>query len=777
METERPHRSNSNSSSSTSELFVCFTSRLSSSSMKLSSKSLLSPSRTSRDPPPQISLSSSLSRRLRSNGSIKGGGQASPMFPATAAVGGKRRGCGFENPEPSSPKVTCIGQVRVKTKKQGKKMRVTRSKSKRRTTTTSEASFRRTSTEGGGQITNSSDLTRQNSSSSATYLKQQHRNNQKWVHLPLTICEALREFNCFFPCRSSCIRDKGDKGNHHHDHHHHHHGGREGSSCGAAFARWLHLALQEGKEREIEVMMGEEENEVEYYDHDDDGGGGDFGGRSHRRHVFEDIDIDVVEGKKEEKEEEEEEEKGRVSICIPPKNALLLMRCRSDPVKMAALANRFWDSPVHKDQHQHQDDEEEEEEAEEEENNVDDDVDKQEREHEQEDEMEEGEEVLMKTEEERISISERDTEAGFVNIEEHTRASSLMEQPKEEEEEEEEEEEVAVQESCEIESRTNAEFSEEARESNNQHTEEEGEETETEQIEVENEEEENHNQDGNFSCVSTLEPHPDPDKPEETSLQEEKKQENDESSELYSIAETLTAPQQNDEAEPKTTTMPEPLTDEEASTEEEQQQNVAAETPPPQMPEVTPPANEASEPNNGLGSEERKIGSNGEEKEAELEREKEETLPECLLLMMCEPKLSMEVSKETWVCSTDFIRWRPERPAGKNSGAGRKVHAAVEGRNSVDKKATAAAPLPPVQPGRSSCSFPAAPGLSMAAMIEQKLAAGPKSNAGYEPFVLTRCKSEPMRTTAKLAADACFWKKPHAPPPTLGVGAPAGIGF
>ncbi|KAL1346271.1 hypothetical protein AAHE18_08G177900 [Arachis hypogaea] len=723
METERPHRSNSNSSSSTSELFVCFTSRLSSSSMKLSSKSLLSPSRTSRDPPPQISLSSSLSRRLRSNGSIKGE---------------KRRGCGFENPEPSSPKVTCIGQVRVKTKKQGKKMRVTRSKSKRRTTTTSEASFRRTSTEGGGQITNSSDLTRQNSSSSATYLKQQHRNNQKWVHLPLTICEALREFNCFFPCRSSCIRDKGDKGNHHHDHHHHHHGGREGSSCGAAFARWLHLALQEGKEREIEVMMGEEENEVEYYDHDDDGGGGDFGGRSHRRHVFEDIDIDVVEGKKEEKEEEEEEEKGRVSICIPPKNALLLMRCRSDPVKMAALANRFWDSPVHKDQHQHQDDEEEEEEAEEEENNVDDDVDKQEREHEQEDEWR---------------------------------------KPKEEEEEEEEEEEVAVQESCEIESRTNAEFSEEARESNNQHTEEEGEETETEQIEVENEEEENHNQDGNFSCVSTLEPHPDPDKPEETSLQEEKKQENDESSELYSIAETLTAPQQNDEAEPKTTTMPEPLTDEEASTEEEQQQNVAAETPPPQMPEVTPPANEASEPNNGLGSEERKIGSNGEEKEAELEREKEETLPECLLLMMCEPKLSMEVSKETWVCSTDFIRWRPERPAGKNSGAGRKVHAAVEGRNSVDKKATAAAPLPPVQPGRSSCSFPAAPGLSMAAMIEQKLAAGPKSNAGYEPFVLTRCKSEPMRTTAKLAADACFWKKPHAPPPTLGVGAPAGIGF
>lgn len=125
----RPQRTTSiNSSSSTtattatSELFVCFTSRLSSSSsMKLSSsKSILSPARARDAPPPaQISLSSSLSRRLRSNGSLKGG-QASPMFPSS----GKKRGsAGFENPEPSSPKVTCIGQVRVKTKKQGKRLR------------------------------------------------------------------------------------------------------------------------------------------------------------------------------------------------------------------------------------------------------------------------------------------------------------------------------------------------------------------------------------------------------------------------------------------------------------------------------------------------------------------------------------------------------------------------------------------------------------------------------------------------------------------------------
>ncbi|KAK8620451.1 hypothetical protein V6N13_066929 [Hibiscus sabdariffa] len=113
MDPERPHRSTSNSSTNgsnnttTSELFICFTSRLSSSSsMKIPSKPILSPS-CSREPSSQISLSSSLSRRLRSNGSMKGG-QASPMFPVTSH--GKKRGGSFENPEPSSPKVTCIGQ-------------------------------------------------------------------------------------------------------------------------------------------------------------------------------------------------------------------------------------------------------------------------------------------------------------------------------------------------------------------------------------------------------------------------------------------------------------------------------------------------------------------------------------------------------------------------------------------------------------------------------------------------------------------------------------------
>ncbi|KAL2548916.1 uncharacterized protein Fot_10446 [Forsythia ovata] len=60
--------------------------------------------------------------------------------------------------------------------------------------------------------------------------------------------------------------------------------------------------------------------------------------RSSRRHVLEDIEI---------KDDKIEEEAGRVSFCIPTKNALLLMWCRYNPMKMAVLANRFsWDANV-----------------------------------------------------------------------------------------------------------------------------------------------------------------------------------------------------------------------------------------------------------------------------------------------------------------------------------------------------------------------------------------------------------------------------------------------
>ncbi|RDX62113.1 hypothetical protein CR513_59589, partial [Mucuna pruriens] len=678
---ERGHRSRS-------ELFVCFTSRLSSSSMKLSSKSILSPSR-SRDPP-QISLSSSLSRRLKSNGSIKGG-QASPMFPTA----GKRRGCGFDNPEPSSPKVTCIGQVRVKTKKQGKKMRA---RSKRR----GEASFRKGAEQVGGANVNANpDLTRQNSQGFQHHQNCLKHRNQRWVHLPLTICEALREFSCFFPCRSSCMSKEKEKGGGGH--------GREGS-CGAQFGRWM-VALQEqeqegevegeeGKGRGIELLVEEDHGRQRSY--------------SQRRHVFEDIDVDLVVGEKEENKHEEvvvgeEDEKARVSICIPPKNALLLMRCRSDPVKMAALANRFWESPVHKDKCQQQQDEEEEEEedsADEEEQQEGDKEQLIKMKDEEEEEQQQEEQVERETKED--NICERETETAVVVASE------------------EEEQEQDGKESCAMESTENLESKEFP-----------------EEEEKGDEEAANENAIDQGETLTLSETNSDLEKhkteEEEVHLQEGKEErENEESSELSSTPETFTASEpENDEAATAETP--------EASTEEEQ------------LNPTRDPDPESKERENGSKREERG----------------REALPECLLLMMCEPKLSMEVSKETWVCSTDFIRWLPERPAATTGKRG-----AVEFLAKPPKLKPKPSP-PLMQPPRSSCSFPAAGGgggVSMATMIEQKLV-GSKSGNGYEPFVLTRCKSEPMRSSAKLTPEACFWNnrklEPHPPTAQLGVGAPA----
>ncbi|XP_045801295.1 probable serine/threonine-protein kinase kinX [Trifolium pratense] len=734
METEKHHRTTSNNSS-TSELFVCFTSRLSSSSMKLSSKSILSPSR-SRDQP-QISLSSSLSRRLKSNGSMKGG-QASPMFP----TGGKKRGCGFENPEPSSPKVTCIGQVRVKTKKQGKKMR---SRSKRR----GEASFRR------GE--NNPDLTRQNSQS----LYQNHQNlqqeclkhrNQRWVHLPLTICEALREFSCFFPCRSSCMsneREKEEKGNsslegrgggererersgggH----------GREGS-CGAAFARWL--VAYDGKGREIEVMVEHhEEMEMEMDDEDVvDGREKSERSYSQRRHIFEDLDIDLVDEKiqneefqgEEEEEEEEVEEKGRVSICVPPKNALLLMRCRSDPVKMAALANRFWESPIHKDDQQQQ-----------------------EQHHNEVEELDES-----------SGDEDDEQEQGYYkeqNIE--------MEQVEEEEEEEPQQlvevVETMLQEDsiCEIESKRDQEVDEET-----------------------TKEEEETNEDGNdidedkdetFTCVLLDSSHADLEKQEIEETHQEKHEEKQESSELSCFSSSSSS----SSTSPETFLASSEQENDEAQTESENAEKVSTEEEQEQEEKVTVAEKEQGPTQQGFDPEMGLVGSMEQENGSKKEERERETLPECLLLMMCEPKLSMEVSKETWVCSTDFIRWLPERPVGKVAGGEKKVTVESSSSSCTKPKVKVKTVQPLMQPPRSSCSFPVTgngAGMSMATMIEQKLAGCSKSRNGYEPFVLKRCKSEPMRSATKLAPEACFWNnrklEPHPPPASLGVGAQAGVGF
>ncbi|GKA23225.1 hypothetical protein Tco_0709187 [Tanacetum coccineum] len=149
------------------------------------------------------------------------------------------------------------------------------------------------------------------------------------------------------------------------------------------------------------------------------------------------------------------------------------------------------------------------------------------------------------------------------------------------------------------------------------------------------------------------------------------------------------------------------------------------------------------------------------ESDAKEVKKPEKTLPECLLMMMYEPKLSMEVSKETWVCSQDFIRRNPSRKKPPPAPAPPTLTAAeIESNsggfttiNDILRVADGGFPAALPQPARSSCSLPVAP--SMATVLGQKLA----DAVGYEPFVLTRCKSEPMKTAAaKLLPESCVWE-------------------
>ncbi|XP_022717180.1 uncharacterized protein LOC111275866 [Durio zibethinus] len=728
MDPDRPHRStsinnsssSSNTTSTTSELFICFTSCLSSSSMKISSKSILSPGRNRE--PSQISLSSSLSRRLRSNGSMKGG-HASPMFPTN----GKKRGCAFENPEPSSPKVTCIGQVRVKTKKQGKKFRAC--KSKRR----GEVSFRKVDHNNVNNGSNSLDTSSCQDYNMGHFLsnsshhhqqQQQQQECKKWVHLPLSICEALRafgaEFNCFLPCRSSCManqRDKeektggsgGNNGN----------GNGSSSSCGAVFSRWL-VAVQEGegKEREIELVVGGEDDERR--------GSSEMMRSSQRRHVFEDIEINDF-GNENMGDEEEE---ARVSICIPPKNALLLMRCRSDPVKMAALANKFWETPVPKD------DVEEEEEEEEAENENESGEKEEEQELVQEDALE------VETEERQVKFEQEMEHQGVSEVSEMFVSCEATEEqgiPEAEAEAETEPESVLVGDETEVVEETSVACQDQEQE--NQVEEDQQESTIKEEILTE--------------LVSF-----DLGKLQDEENTPEIEQENEDGLEEEAEEETVSG-KAKEEGEDQAVV-------EEAEDEEgDSTSTVEGEETEPTRERPELECHETREPD--------------QEDKSKKSETQQNLLPDCLLLMMCEPKLSMEVSKETWVRSTDFIRWVPEKkkqPAVKQKdGKGEPKR-----RISIDSN-----PAPIfLQPPRSSCSFPAAPpmataaaaanvavgGGSKATMVEQKHVGG----KGYEPFVLTRCKSEPRRSSTKLAQDACFWKNRKLEPTSLGVGA-AGVGF
>lgn len=307
-----------------SELFVCFTSRQT--SVRLGSKSVLSPGRSEK-------FRESSSRRLRSNGSK---GQSSPMFPILPYnLTGRKKNGSFETQEPSSPKVTCIGQVRVKSKQ---KKRFHKPKSSEREDC------------------------------------MPHRSHQKWVHLfgfgkevSFNICEALRsfgaEFNCFVPCGSTAsTTSPAPKGS------------KDSTTCGAVFAKWF-MVLQEGDEKKVQArdeaatgqrMTGEGVAGI-CTEMEDSRPSVKEVHRPSIKELSRPSIKDLVRLSLSEDEARLSEDEF-VSV-IPPKNALLLMRCRSEPLRTSPLDNnrRCKSEPFTDEEEEHYRSEDESEEEEEDE--------------------------------------------------------------------------------------------------------------------------------------------------------------------------------------------------------------------------------------------------------------------------------------------------------------------------------------------------------------------------------------------------------------------------
>nr|XP_043620106.1 aspartic and glutamic acid-rich protein-like [Erigeron canadensis] len=648
--------------------------------MKITSRSILSPGRpgSGREQLPTTLTTSLSRRRLKPSRSIKGGASPAILFPT--GTGNKKRGSGFDNPEPSSPKVTCIGQVRVKSKK--KHTKNFRSLSRRKTINGIEGSFRKFE-----------NLQRNNSTNNGS----NNNNNQKWVHIPLTICEALRTFgsevSCLFPCRSSCSsttmqkQEKNDDGN----------------TCGAVLARWL-VTLQDGDktgvEKEIEIMVGNDDGE----------------NVRRRRHVFQDLEIvneSVIMGSR-------DDEEGRVSICVPPKNALLLMRCGSDPMKMEALANRFWE-PMMDDQDE-------------------------EFGHDEEDEID-----MANDQEDDLQYHEVSRDIVEMNMKQSYLIAPLtgmgivvadIKQSVQEENVEKcnfEEAKIEMELEMEVKQTVQEEYDDKK-----------------ESIEI-NEE--------SFYLECLFEENGD----QEQDFKKEEDEDDDDDFDMEDALKELFREECVQEIETGESNIEKVKLFEDMVT--ESKDNCDNETQEEIVMELDKVDNEI------------------------LEEENEETgntskaLPECLLLMMYEPKLSMEVSKETWVCSRDFVRpnssrKKPPQPLAKsiesqdeskvNGSSTTSDHVTTHEQNShVLRMSTVQYESGLHQPARSSCSFPAP--LSMATLLEQKLV----NTIGYEPLVLTRCKSEPMRTAAaKLRPDTCYWKNKLEPPrrASFGIGM-AGLGF
>ncbi|XP_062228847.1 uncharacterized protein LOC133926783 [Phragmites australis] len=822
------------------ELFICFTSRPSAASSasvaaagapsSLRPSKLLSPgsgggSAGAGADAPAPPLHPSLSRRLRNSGSLKGG--QSPMFPS-GSTGGRRGRGGFEPAEPSSPKVTCIGQVRVKG-------------GKRKPKHASAAALRSRSRRGGGGGSAEASFRRAGDDRDGPQGK-----NQGWVYqIPVNICEALKTFGS---CggRSLCSPSRG--------------GGERGAVsagglgdkkrrrapaggswlCGAAVARCL-LAIQEEEEDEVgkgaavvpadEMRASEVGLVMEGWDVEEE----------ERAVMVGEVEVE----KKDEILVVGKEEEGRVSVCIPPRNALLLMRCRSDPVRMAALATRFWGSPAAATMEQVDnkvvDDEEEEEDE----------------------EIDDADAVVKECIDEArdSAVSVQDVkcrecgggeddgaEAGEIDqaqaeAEESSKCVDLVEEEKDGQCRAEGKEAHIVRKDAPLE----VSLGEDAGRENQKLSlgEDAGRENQGPDIvelvpdvkeeedilapEKEEEEVKGRRSSNNYSPSTALK--------EDRKLRRlSSRRRVSTSSRASSVSDrvgrrhsfsaetdgrrssfsslkdsrrasfsidrdgrrwSFSIEQEHLVAEPKV--LMASRKGKKTSSEAESEKDCAVLVAPNSAEEDQEFHDDGkeeatkNEQEEGTAEDEEvnqkveKVEARGEEGEAgQVQRSKKSgELPDCLLLMMYEPKLSMEVSKETWVCSTDFVHWKSyqgknncNRRQQKASGSGNaaateepKDKENVEGttvandtEESKDQSVVNSATMPPPVVQKTP---PPKPATEQKLKLELPLVA---NAAAYAPFVLKRCKSEPMRSSARLAPDACFWKDRHRPLNATGIG-------
>ncbi|WVZ68386.1 hypothetical protein U9M48_017332 [Paspalum notatum var. saurae] len=823
------------------ELFICFTSRPSAasaasvagggpqSSLRPSNSSkLLSPGRGSAaagaEAVPAPPLHPSLSRRLRNSGSLKGG--QSPMFPSGSTGGGRRNRGGFEPAEPSSPKVTCIGQVRVKGGKRKPKhasAAALRSRSRRGGVSvggSAEASFRRAGDDRDGP----------------------QGKNQGWVYqIPVNICEALKTFGS---CggRSLCSPSRpggaGGRGAFSADAH----GGKKrrqrapaGGSwlCGAAVARCL-LAIQEEEDDEVgkgaAVVPAEEMRASEV-------------GLVMEGWDVEEEEKAVMVGEVEVEKKDEilvvgKEDEGRVSVCIPPRNALLLMRCRSDPVRMAALATRFWGSPAAAT-------------VEQVDNEVAGDIDDNEEEGEDEEDEEEedaeAEPEECKDEARHSAVSVKDVKCGEcggdearemdqaqAEAEQSSKCADLAEEVKDGYCRVEVEDTHIVRKDAALEVSLGED---KERENQGLYMVELVVSKEKEDVPAQEKVEEEVKGRRSISSYSPS-----------AALKEDRNKlrrlssrrrvstcsrassASDRAGRRHSFsAETearrssfsslkdsrrasfsidrdgrrwsFSIEQEHLVAEPKV--LMASRKEKKSSSEAELEKDCAVVVAPNSAEEGQESYEDGKEEETTKNEEEVEGTTQDAEMNQEVEkveiraeeggagpvverRKKSGELPDCLLLMMYEPKLSMEVSKETWVCSTDFVHWKSYQ--GKNNRnrhqqkASASDDAAADGTAETENKENAegTAVVNDTQESKDPSTVPMPPPVAQKTSrlkppttTEQKLKLElplVTNVAAYAPFVLKRCKSEPMRSSARLAPDACFWKDRHRPLNATGVG-------